>query len=235
MPHEKFEFPFGLWERLAVTAFIAGVAGIAVSVAYPLAYPESAISIETWRFVLWLSIFILGSAVLFFICDLGLQIARSFGVKVGTALTSIGTILIVVGAIVGLIGAFRIDYPTKEPDADTPWVYAVPQSQGNEIKRIVAAIGARGRTRQHNVNFSFYARTTDKPRKGAGDFFVALLDPGSTTTNFELEPGDYFITMRSDAGVFTETLNLTIENGLLQQKIRIMNDKNAVIWQADRP
>jgi hypothetical protein len=120
MAKEPFEFRFGLWERLAVTAFVAGVAGIVVSVAYPLAYPESVISIETWRIVLWISAIILGSSVLFFGCDLGLHIARRFGVKVGTALASIGTILIVVGAIVGLIGAFRIDHPEKKTETGSP-------------------------------------------------------------------------------------------------------------------
>jgi hypothetical protein len=110
------DFRFGLWERLAVAAFLAGIAGIAVSIAYPLAYPESAISIETWRMVFWGSTTVLGSVVLFFICDLGLQIALWKGARLGTILASIGTIFIVVGAIVGLIGAFKIDHSREEKD-----------------------------------------------------------------------------------------------------------------------
>ena len=115
-------FRFGVWERLAVTAFLASIAGVVVSVAYPLAYPASAISIETWRVILWTSIVVLGGTILFFLCDLGVQIALRRGIKLGTVLASIGTALIIIGAIVGLVGAFRIDneevqkYKSTVPD-----------------------------------------------------------------------------------------------------------------------
>jgi hypothetical protein len=133
-------FRFGLWERLAVTAFLASIAGVVVSVAYPLAYPESAISIETWRVILWTSIIVLGGTILFFISDLGVQIALKRGVRMGTVLVSIGTILIIVGSVVGLIGAFMIDRPPKvatgpalahEPAATVPVIQGMGGKGGS--------------------------------------------------------------------------------------------------------
>jgi hypothetical protein len=124
------EFRFGIWERLAIAAFLAGVAGVVVSIAYPLAYPESAVSIETWRTIFWMSMFVLGSSVLFFFCDLGLYIASRKDVRVGTTLAAIGTILIIVGTIIGIIGAFAIDHPSTDrpirnaaPDVTLRFIY----------------------------------------------------------------------------------------------------------------
>jgi hypothetical protein len=122
-------FRIGLWERLGVAAFAAGVAGVAISVAYPFAYPESTVSIETWRLIFWTSTFVLAASVLFFICDLVLHILIRRGVKLGLALASIGTALIIVGAIVGLLGAFTMDKPAPAggapqlPDVTLKFVY----------------------------------------------------------------------------------------------------------------
>lgn len=114
------EFRFGIWERLGIVALLAGVAGILVSIAFPLAYPESPISIEGWRAILWVSTFVLGAAVIFFVCDLSVYIASRKGVRLGLVLVSIGTILIIVGAIVGFVGAFKIDHPSKTVTEERP-------------------------------------------------------------------------------------------------------------------
>jgi hypothetical protein len=105
----------------------------------------------------------------------------------------------------------------------------------------MAAFDLRGRSGvklyhyQKNIDFFFNAITTDKPIIGAGSFFIPILDPGSTTTNWGLESGDYFITMRSDAGIFRESLKLTVENNQLRQHIRILNDEDVVIYEGNMP
>jgi len=229
------ELKFGIWERLGVIALIVGVAGVVASLTLPPAVQDQLAHSGLGPILFWGSLAIIFLAVLFFVCDFALFVLTRMGIAIGMALAIIGTTLIIVGAVVGLVGAFRTDSPTKGSEHDTPWVYAVSQTQNNEIARIVAAVGARGKARQHNVDFQFIAITTDKPRKGAGKMFAALLDPGSQTTNFELEPGDYFITMRSDAGMFRESLKITLENNQLRQHIRILNEEDTVIYEATMP
>jgi hypothetical protein len=116
---------FGIGERLGAIGVIVGVAGVVVSVTYPLAYPESGISVETWRLVFWISALVFSASVLFFICDLIFLTLRRSGIKLGTALTIIGTFLIALGGIIGMIGAFKMDAKPEAPsERKTPNPYA---------------------------------------------------------------------------------------------------------------
>lgn len=139
-----------------------------------------------------------------------------------------------IGAVMGAI-AWGVESGTTR-EYNTPWVYAVPQMKDNKLDVIYAMIGARGTARQHNINFYFTALTKDKPMKGAGGFFVPMLDPGSISTNFELDIGDYFITMRPDSGMFRESLSIESDgaNGI-KQKIKILDENNTVVLDMSLP
>lgn len=102
-------FRFGIWERLAAIALLAGVAGVMASMTLPSSYQEHLAQTGLGIYLFWISVAIIGLSVLFFVCDLALHIALKKGVKLGMALLSIGTVLIVVGFVVGLIGAFKFD------------------------------------------------------------------------------------------------------------------------------
>ena len=103
------EFRFGIWERLAVAAFLAGVAGVVAGMTLPAAYQEALAHSGLGPILFWSSIAIISLSVLFFVCDLVLYLLQKMGIGVGAALATIGTALIVIGAVVGLVGAFKMD------------------------------------------------------------------------------------------------------------------------------
>jgi hypothetical protein len=108
----------GIAERLAVVGLVAGVAGVAVSIAFPPAYPESLLSIDGWKIVFWISITILSISVLFGLSDIAVHVALRRGVELGTVLVLIGTIFIAIGIIIGLIGAFKMDNSSTRAEED---------------------------------------------------------------------------------------------------------------------
>jgi hypothetical protein len=145
-------------------------------------------------------------------------------------------LLIVVFAS-GLVGSarwsFQIGSGTKE--YDTPFVYAVPTMNNDKLQAIHVAIGTRGKARQHNVNFQFTALTKGTPMKVPGNVFAPLLDPGSASMNAEFDPGDYFIVMRADSGLFRESLHIEVTNEKVKQTIRILDDDNTEVFKAAWP
>lgn len=136
--------------------------------------------------------------------------------------------------ITGIVMYF--DPSLVKPEYDFPWVYATASYQDGKLQKITASIGAQGTARQHNVLIHFTALTKDKPMKGAGQMpLLSFIDPGSANTPWQLDLGNYFITMRTDVGMFRESLSLTIENDQIRQHIRILNDADEVVYEADIP
>ena len=106
-------FKFGIWERLATTAFIAGVAGLVAGMTLPPAAQEFLTKTGFGHALFYVSMAVIVCAVLFFVVDFTLYVAKKKGLKLGAILTILGTSLIALGVIVGLIGAFIIDHPIK--------------------------------------------------------------------------------------------------------------------------
>lgn len=135
--------------------------------------------------------------------------------------------------------------PAKAPqqaaaaqDRSFPWVYAsAVMGDDGKVQAIRAAFGAHGTGRQHNVKYDFTALTEDKPMKVPPSGIVAaMIDPGSFTTKWELDPGKYFILMRSDEGAFRESLSVEIlPDSTLHQEIRILDEKDRVIFEQEMP
>ena len=97
-------FRFRIIERLTVVAFVAGVFGVVASLSLPGPYQEYLAHSGWGPYLFWVSVAVILSSALFFICDLVLYIAVKRGVKVGMALVFIGFALMAVGAIVGTVG-----------------------------------------------------------------------------------------------------------------------------------
>lgn len=201
--------------------FIASIAGAAVLTALGIVLAPTS---PVWRWVLWggASVFIGCASILaidYFKPDGQWPLKSALGIAVTIA-------LLLAFAI------FTAQEAAKE--YDTPIVYAVPTTRDGKLETLRAAIGARGTARQHNVAFDLMPETKDKPMRG-GHLFAALIDPGSTTTDIELDVGDYFIMMRADSGQFRETLNMTLVDGQVHQSIRILNDQNVEIFKMNSP
>ncbi|MCP9630722.1 hypothetical protein NML43_26830 [Rhodopseudomonas palustris] len=111
---------FGIFERLAVIAFVAGVAGVILSIAFPLAYPNSPISKEAWQRIFWTSALVFGASALFSISEITVHVVQRMIIRVGSALVVIGICLIALGSFVGFLGAFRIDRESDNSSAEQP-------------------------------------------------------------------------------------------------------------------
>src|SRR5690348_7455066 len=62
---------FSTGDRIALAAFVGGLAGTVAAMALPPAYPEA--SAWIWRFILWPSLLLLLGAIVFLIYDLAIR------------------------------------------------------------------------------------------------------------------------------------------------------------------
>jgi hypothetical protein len=71
--------------------------------------------------------------------------------------------------------------------------------------------------------------------RGAGHFSIPILDPGSSiSTNWELDPGNYFILIETDVGQWRESLQVDAPNGeLKRQFIRVLGDNDIEVFKED--
>jgi hypothetical protein len=113
-------FRFGIIERLAVAAFLAGVAGIVATLSLPPAIQEALVQSRWGPYLFWTSLVVVSLTTVFFICDLALYVAVKLGASVEIALVYIGFGLMAAGAVVGTIGAVRMDSSKQTGVAKRP-------------------------------------------------------------------------------------------------------------------